>query len=107
MKKTIAVVLTLVLCLGVLAGCGSKKAEDKTITVAASPTPHAEILKVAADVLAKDGYTLSISTPKTSYKNTSGLKKGTRYYFKVRAYKQIGEKRIYSGWSNITYKKSK
>ncbi|MDY3240180.1 MAG: transglutaminase domain-containing protein [Anaerovoracaceae bacterium] len=54
-----------------------------------------------------DGYTLSISTPKTSYKNTSGLKKGTRYYYKVRAYKQIGEKRIYSAWSNITYKKSK
>ena len=61
MKKTIAVVLALVLCLGILAGCGSKKAEDKTITVAASPTPHAEILKVAADVLAKDGYTLKIT----------------------------------------------
>ena len=54
-----------------------------------------------------DGYTLSISTAKMSYKNTSGLKKGTRYYYKVRAYKQIGEKRIYSAWSNITYKKSK
>ncbi|MGN1143233.1 MAG: hypothetical protein ACI4SU_01610 [Anaerovoracaceae bacterium] len=53
------------------------------------------------------GYTLSISTPKMSYKNTSSLKKGTRYYYKVRAYKQIGEKRIYSGWSNITYKISK
>ncbi|MGN0715972.1 MAG: fibronectin type III domain-containing protein, partial [Anaerovoracaceae bacterium] len=53
------------------------------------------------------GYTLSISTPKTSYKNTSGLKKGTRYYYKVRAYKQVGEKRIYSDWSNITYKISK
>ena len=49
-----------------------------------------------------DGYTLSISTAKMSYKNTSGLKKGTRYYYKVRAYKQIGEKRIYSAWSNIT-----
>ena len=40
MKKTIAIVLTLVLCLGLFAGCG-KKAEDKVITVAASPTPHA------------------------------------------------------------------
>lgn len=60
MKKTIAIVLTLVLCLGLFAGCG-KKAEDKVITVAASPTPHAEILKVAADVLAKDGWTLKIT----------------------------------------------
>ena len=57
MKKTIAIVLTLALCLGALAGCGSKKdSADKTITVAASPTPHAEILKVAGEVLAKDGW---------------------------------------------------
>ena len=60
MKKTIAIVLTLVLCLGLFAGCG-KKADDKVITVAASPTPHAEILKVAAEVLAKDGWTLNIT----------------------------------------------
>lgn len=61
MKKTIAIALALVLCIGLLAGCGSKKADDKTITVAASPTPHAEILKVAGDVLAKDGYTLKVT----------------------------------------------
>ena len=58
MKKTIAIILTLVLALS-LAACGGK-AEDKTITVAASPTPHAEILAVAKDVLAKDGWTLEI-----------------------------------------------
>lgn len=58
MKKIIAIVLTLALALS-LAACGSK-ADDKTITVAASPTPHAEILKVAAEVLAKDGWTLEI-----------------------------------------------
>ena len=61
MKKTISILLALVLCVGILAGCGSKKAEEKTITVAASPTPHAEILKVAADVLAKDGWTLQVT----------------------------------------------
>ena len=61
MKKTIAIILSLVLCLGLLAGCGSSSAEDKTITIAASPTPHAEILKVAAEVLAKDGWTLEIT----------------------------------------------
>ena len=33
MKKTIAIVLSLVLCLGLLAGCGSSKnAEEKVIT---------------------------------------------------------------------------
>ena len=61
MKKTIAIVLTLILCLGLLAGCGKSAASDKTITIAASPTPHAEILKVAKEVLAKDGWTLEIT----------------------------------------------
>ena len=43
-----------------LAGCGSSKSEDKIITVAASPTPHAQILKVAGEELKKDGYTLKV-----------------------------------------------
>ena len=43
MKKIIAIVLALTLALS-LAACGGK-ADDKTITVAASPTPHAEIWK--------------------------------------------------------------
>ena len=60
MKKTIAIVLTLVLCLGLFAGCG-KKAEEKVITIAATPNPHAEILEVVKDVLAKDGWELKIT----------------------------------------------
>ena len=60
MKKTIAIVLSLILCIGLLAGCGGSK-DDKTITIAASPTPHAEILAVAKDVLAEDGWTLEIT----------------------------------------------
>ena len=59
MKKIIAIVLALTLALS-LAACGGK-ADDKTITIAASPTPHAEILKVAAEVLAKDGWTLKVT----------------------------------------------
>ena len=61
MKKIIALTLALVLALS-LAACGSAAGSaEKTITIAASPTPHAEILKVAADVLAKDGWTLEIT----------------------------------------------
>ena len=59
MKKIFAVALTLVLALGLFAGGGSK-ADEKTIVVAASPTPHAEILEIAKDVLAEEGYTLEI-----------------------------------------------
>ena len=60
MKKTIAIVLTLVLSLS-LCLCAFAEKEDKVITVAASPTPHAEILKVAAEVLEKDGWKLEIT----------------------------------------------
>ncbi|MBR4578978.1 MAG: MetQ/NlpA family ABC transporter substrate-binding protein [Oscillospiraceae bacterium] len=59
MKKKLAIVLALALVIALLAGCGSK-AEDKKITVAATPVPHAEILQIAKELLAKDGYTLEI-----------------------------------------------
>lgn len=39
-------------------------------------------------------------TTKQSYKNTKGLKKGTRYYYKVRAFKMVDGKKITSDWSN-------
>ena len=38
----------------------SSASDDKTITVGASSTPHAEILEQVKDVLAKEGYTLKI-----------------------------------------------
>lgn len=59
MKKTITLVLALLMLVGCLCSCGKSK-DDKTIKVGASPTPHAEILSVVKDELAKDGYTLEI-----------------------------------------------
>ncbi len=62
MKKskfiTIALALTLVIALA--AGCAKNGADSKTIKVGASITPHAEILAVIKDELAKGGYTLEI-----------------------------------------------
>ena len=57
MKKltTVLAATTLVLALAVPA-----MAEDTTITVAASPTPHAEILDRAAELLEEQGYTLEV-----------------------------------------------
>lgn len=67
MKKKIAALLAGALCLSALAACGSGNdaattgdADDKTITVGASPTPHAEILNAAKDVLAEQGWTLEV-----------------------------------------------
>ena len=60
MKKVIALALALILVLS-FAACSSNTASDeKTIVVGASPAPHAEILEIAKEVLAKEGWTLEI-----------------------------------------------
>ena len=60
-KRILSAGAAAVLAVG-LTACGGKenKADDKTITVAASPTPHAEILEAAKDLLKEKGYTLEI-----------------------------------------------
>ena len=59
-KKILALTLAAAASLSLLVGCGSKTDDAKVITVGASPAPHAEILEVAKDVLAEQGYTLKI-----------------------------------------------
>ncbi|MDD3192250.1 MAG: MetQ/NlpA family ABC transporter substrate-binding protein [Oscillospiraceae bacterium] len=82
MKKTIAILLSFLLCLGALSGCGGTAApsttgsenvgegssaglpansgELVTIRVGASITPHSEILQAANKLLEEKGYTLDI-----------------------------------------------
>lgn len=57
MKKIIAIALIAVFALS-LSSCGKK--DEKTITVGATPVPHAEILEVCKEILAKEGITLEI-----------------------------------------------
>ena len=61
MKKILGTLVAFALVLSLVA-CGSKtdSTEDKTIKIGASPTPHAEILAIAKDLLEKEGYTLEI-----------------------------------------------
>ena len=84
-KRVTAVILTAALAVAALAGCGSTatsepaaeatesasttaaqeaentSSEDKTITVAASATPHAEILEQAKSILAEQGWDLQVT----------------------------------------------
>ena len=67
MKMIVALVLVGVLTVGTLAGCGAKKdegskesGENKVIKIAASATPHAEILEEAKPLLKEKGYDLEI-----------------------------------------------
>ena len=70
MKKFGAFLLAGVLAIGTLTGCGStdKKAEgstgstdSKVIKVAASATPHAEILEEAKPLLEAEGWDLEVT----------------------------------------------
>lgn len=68
MKKLLTILGTALLSTALLAGCGSSATTDQTktaeegstVTVAASPSPHAEILEVAKEVLAEQGITLNV-----------------------------------------------
>ncbi len=67
MKKLLTILGTALLSTAILAGCGTaapqsegNSAEGSTITVAATPAPHAEILNVAKEVLAEQNINLEI-----------------------------------------------
>ncbi|NLY87530.1 MAG: ABC transporter substrate-binding protein [Clostridiales bacterium] len=59
-KKTGLLAAILALTFALLTACGGSSSEDKTIKVAASPTPHAEILESVKDTLADEGWTLEV-----------------------------------------------
>ena len=60
-KKLLALTLTGAFLVGALTGCGKSGEDDKTIKVAASATPHAEILEYAKDKLKEQGYDLQVT----------------------------------------------
>ncbi len=69
MKKTLTLLLTMLLSISILAGCsgktGTTTATDnskskKVITVGATPVPHKEILEKVKPILEKQGYELKI-----------------------------------------------
>ena len=97
--------------------------EALKITAGSSAVKGAITVKwsVKGDAEAADGYqiyrsvkknsgfgtTPIFTTTKLTYKNTKSLKKGTRYYYKVRAYAEIDGVKYYSDWSNKAYRIAK
>lgn len=69
LKKIAGVGFATMMIAGMFTGCGSSSSasdtgsssDDKTITVAASSTPHAEILEAAKEILAEQGYDLQVT----------------------------------------------
>ncbi len=61
-KRLFGLLLTASLTAGLLAGCGRSSAgNDKVIKIAASETPHSEILNKAKDILKGQGYDLQVT----------------------------------------------
>lgn len=60
-KKILTGILAGILAVGTLTGCGDTKTAGGTITVAASATPHAEILEQAKPLLAEQGWDLQVT----------------------------------------------
>lgn len=87
--KKINLLFVGVAALGALASCGSNN-DDKVIKVAASETPHAQILKDAvAPLLAQKGYTLEVTVLDWTLQNDA-VKNGDydANYFQHRPYLQ-------------------
>lgn len=62
MKKIISLIFVSILIIAGLTSCGEKKAEETSVTikVGATPVPHAEILEVVKEDLAKNGFELEV-----------------------------------------------
>ena len=61
-KKVLSLVLTVVFASALIMGCGrSASSDDKVIKIAASETPHSEILAHAKEILSREGYDLQVT----------------------------------------------
>ena len=80
----------------------NSSAKKGSITVKWTVDEEVEGVKyqVYKSTKAQTGYKKSITTSKTSFKNTKNLKKGTRYFYKVRAIGEVDGVTYYSDWSN-------
>ncbi len=100
------------------------KANSNTVNITVKPNTVSNIrissagstnIKVAWDKAPYTGYELQRSTKptsgfkkvtlitksKTTSYNNKRLKKATKYYYRVRTYKTVSGKKIYSGWSEV------
>ena len=78
----------------------STSVKKGSVTVKWKTTGNADGYEVYRSLKKATGYGKKKTTTKTSYVNAS-VKKGQRYYYKVKAYKLVNGNKIYSSWSNV------
>ena len=84
----------------------STKAGKKKITVKWKKVSGATGYYVYRATKSTGKYKKVKSTTSKSWTNTK-LKKGKKYYYKVKAYRKVSSKKVFGTWSNISYKKVK
>jgi lactocepin len=80
------------------------KASSTSIKVSWSKVSGASGYKVYRATSKSGSYTKVKTTTSGSYTNTK-LTKGKTYYYKVRAYRTVNGKKVYSSYSSIVYKR--
>lgn len=78
----------------------SASAKKGSVTVSWNKNEKADGYQVYRSTKKASGFKSIKTTVKTSLKNTS-VKKGSKYFYKVRAYKAVGDEKFYSSWSNV------
>ena len=78
----------------------SASAKKGSVTVSWNKNEKADGYQVYRSTKKASGFKSIKTTIKTSLKNTS-VKKGSKYFYKVRAYKTVGGEKFYSSWSNV------
>lgn len=80
-----------------------KKTGGTRIKVTWTKSTGANTYEVYMSTRRTSGFTKvkTVNTGRTLGFTQTGLKKGTTYYFKVRAYKMHGTAKVYSGWSTV------
>jgi fibronectin type 3 domain-containing protein len=53
------------------------------------------------------GYKKIATTTKRKYKDTRSLKSGKKYYYKVRGYRKVNGKTVYTRWSKVICRTAK
>jgi len=93
--------------LKITAGSSAKKGSITVKWTVEGETDAVEGYEIWRSTKKNSGFKKMFTTTKTSYKNTKNLKKGTRYYFKVRAIAYVGAEKVKSDWSNKAYRVAK
>ncbi|OPJ60225.1 GH25 family lysozyme [Clostridium oryzae] len=82
----------------------ASKASYNSINISWGGVSGANEYKLYRATSSKGSYKLIKTTKTKSYKNT-GLNTGTTYYYKVKAYRNVGRSKVYSNYSSVVSSK--